>query len=115
MNTDTEPLPGTRRCPLCEQRVLPGDPVVFSRTDMIHLNCHLKRDSLTESVVDVLRRRAGAEHCHRCLATVLHSTYDPVVRAVSALHMTRGYRITPIATCVVCGKARTTVRAEMTL
>ena len=113
MDTDTEPLAGTRPCPLCEQRVLPGDPVVFSQTAIIHLNCYLKRDSVIESIVDVLRRHAGGEHCHRCLATLLHSTDDHIVGAVAALHMTRGYRITPIATCAVCGKAWTTVRAEV--
>jgi hypothetical protein len=99
-------------CPLCQQSVLPGDRVVFSHADTIHLNCHLKRDSVTESVADLLRRRAGVEHCHRCLATVLHSTYDDVYKAVTTLYMTRGYRITPIATCALCGKPWTTIRAE---
>jgi hypothetical protein len=111
MDTHTELRAGELLCPLCQQSVLPGDPVVFAQADTIHLNCYLKRDSMTESVADLLRRRAGAEHCHRCLATLLHSTYDHVFRAVAALHMTRGYRITPIATCSVCGKAWTTIRA----
>jgi hypothetical protein len=112
MDTHTELTAGVLLCPLCHLSVLPGDPVVFSHADTIHLNCHLKRDSVTETVADFLRRRAGAEHCHRCLATVLQSTYDDVFKAVTTLYMTRGYRITPVATCAVCGKAWTTIRAE---
>ena len=111
---DTHPERHTEMvvCPLCQQNVLPGDPVAFSHAETIHLNCHLRRGSMTESVADLLRRRTGAEHCHRCLATALHSTYDDVYKAVAALYMTRGYRITPIATCAVCGKASATIRAQ---
>jgi hypothetical protein len=66
-----------------------------------------------DSVGDVLRANAGAEHCHTCVARLVHSTFEHVAKAVTALRMTSRYRVTTLAVCCGCGHERTTVHAEL--
>jgi hypothetical protein len=107
-----ERVPDNPICPLCEQEVLPGDHVVFAHTDIVHLTCRLENDSVADAVADLLRRNAGAEYCQSCLARVLHTTYEQIAKAVTALRMTSRYRVTAMATCSVCANYWMTVRAE---
>lgn len=107
-----ERVPDNPMCPLCEQEVLPCDHVVFAHADIVHLHCRLKSDGVADSVAHLLRRNAGAEYCQSCLARLLHSTFEEVVKAVTALRMTSRYRVTAMATCCVCGNYWMTVRAE---
>ena len=104
--------PPNPTCPMCEQEVLPGDHVVFAHAEIIHLNCHFQRNGLADSVAHLLRRRAGEDYCHTCLARLLQATYEQIAKAVTALRMTSRYRVTTMAACSVCGMYRTTVRAE---
>lgn len=107
-----ERVPDNPICPLCEQEVLPGDPVVFAHADIVHLNCRLENDSVADSVAELLRRHAGAEYCQSCLARLLNTTYEQIAKAVTALRMTSRYRVTTMATCSVCANYWMTVRAE---
>lgn len=58
-----DPVPAHPICPLCEQDVLPGDHVVFAHAEIIHLNCHLKREGMADAVASLLRRNPGVEYC----------------------------------------------------
>ena len=107
-----ERVPDNPICPLCAQEVLPGDPVVFAHAEIVHLNCRLENDSVAESVAHLLRHNAGAEYCQSCLARLLQSTYEQIVKAVTALRMTSRYRVTAMATCSACANYWMTVRAE---
>ena len=99
-------------CPMCEKPVEPGDHVVFGHGDLIHLGCHFDRGGIAESIATLLRRTAGAEYCHSCLARSLQSSYEQVKKAVATLRMSRRYRVTAMSTCSVCRNKWTTIRTD---
>lgn len=72
--------------------------MVFAHADIVHLSCRLENDSVADPVAHLLRRHAGAEYCQSCLARLLHSTYEQIAKAVTALRMTSRYRVTAMAT-----------------
>jgi len=99
-------------CPMCEKPVEPGDHVVFGHGDLTHLGCHFDGDGIADSLATFLRRNAGAEYCHSCLARALHSTVERVKKAVTALRMSRRYRATAMGTCSVCRNQWMTIHAD---
>lgn len=107
-----EKLPDNPTCPLCEQAVLPGDNVIFSHEEIVHTNCRLASDGITDSVAHILRRNSGLEFCQSCVARMLHVTYEQAVKAVTSLRMTTRYRVRAMGTCSVCGNHWMTVKAE---
>jgi CheY-like chemotaxis protein len=107
-----QPGPLDPTCPMCQKPVAPGDHVVFGHGEMIHLNCHFSGGGITQSVGTFLRRHVAMDYCQSCLARLTQLTYEQVVKAVTALRMTRHYRVTAMGTCSVCANRWMTVRAE---
>jgi hypothetical protein len=107
-----EKVPDNPTCLLCELEVLPGENVIFSHGDIVHIKCRVTTEGITDSVAHLLRRNAGTEYCQSCVARLLHSTYEQAMKAVTALRMSSRYRIRAMGTCSVCGNHWLTIKAE---
>lgn len=105
-------VPDTPTCPLCQREILSGDGVIFNHGEIVHINCRVTTEGLTDSVAHLLRRNAGAEYCHSCIARLLHATVEQAAKAITALRMTKRYVVRAMGMCSVCGNHWMTIKAE---
>jgi hypothetical protein len=107
-----QPVPDDPLCPLCREKVFPGDHVVFGHGEYIHLACHLGGSGAAQSLAAFLKRQAGLQFCHTCLSASLAIPYDDVRKAVTGVRMSRTFRVDAAGRCSICANERVTIRAQ---
>src|SRR5262245_23693339 len=97
-------------CPFCSQSVATRVPVVFNRSDVVHLDCYIGAEGVATRAHDFLVSRSGERFCYICLAHHIARERHEVEKAAFVLRLTRRVVIEP-AVCAMCIEARVTVRA----
>src|SRR5262245_47033310 len=98
-------------CPICQQAVPAGVPVIFDHGAIVHLDCYTQTEGPAKLLYSFLEAHLGKQYCYTCLAGHLASERAQVEKAGYALRLMRGVVVEP-AVCSTCRNARVTIRCR---
>jgi hypothetical protein len=96
-------------CPICNQEIPTGVPVIFDHGEIGHLDCYLGPEGVARMVQTFLEKRPREQFCYTCLARRLSRDRREIENTATALRLKRRLLVES-AVCWDCAQAGVTIQ-----